>query len=149
MRKVRSNVMLVLHNMTIEPSFARKKKWTTKHDKSTVTYDFGTAQFEDGTIKCKKKKKIRVQLNVAKVLSCVMLILLNVIKDPLSVRKRWGNYWMWQKYNHMWCWYCSIWWWNCQMWVKIKVPSNVTKVRSNKMLVLPNVTMKPSNVRKK
>ena len=53
-RKVRSNVMLVLHNMTIEPSFARKKKWTTKRDKSTVTYDFGTAQFEDGTIKCKK-----------------------------------------------------------------------------------------------
>ena len=43
--------------MTIEPSFARKKKWTTKRDKSTVTYDFGTAQFEDGTIKCKKKKK--------------------------------------------------------------------------------------------
>ena len=119
MTKVQSHMILALHNLKMVPS------------------------------NVKKKKKIRVQLNVAKVLSCVMLILLNVIKEPLSVRKRWGNYWMWQKYNHMWCWYCPIWWWNCQMWVKIKVPSNVTKVRSNKMLVLPNVTMKPSNVRKK
>ena len=35
------------------------------------------------------------------------------------------------------------------MQIKIKVPPNVRKVRSNKMLVLPNVTMEPSNVRKK
>ena len=32
---------------------------------------------------------------------------------------------------------------------KIKEPPNVTKVRSNVMLKLPNVMMKPSNVRKK
>ena len=32
---------------------------------------------------------------------------------------------------------------------KIKVPPNVRKVRSNVMLVLPNVTIEPSNVRKK
>ena len=32
---------------------------------------------------------------------------------------------------------------------KIKVPPNVRKIRSNMMLVLPNVTIKPSNVRKK
>ena len=31
---------------------------------------------------------------------------------------------------------------------KIKVPPNVRKVQSNVMLVLPNVTIKPSNVRK-
>ena len=31
---------------------------------------------------------------------------------------------------------------------KIKVPSNVRKVRSNVILVLPNVTVEPSNVRK-
>ena len=43
----------------------------------------------------------------------------------------------------------SIWLWNCQMWVKIKVPLNVRKIWSNKMLVLFNMTMKLSNVRKK
>ena len=32
---------------------------------------------------------------------------------------------------------------------KIKVPPNVRNVQSNVMLVLPNVTMEPSNVRKK
>ena len=32
---------------------------------------------------------------------------------------------------------------------KINEPPNVTKVLSNMMLVLPNVTMEPSNVRKK
>ena len=31
---------------------------------------------------------------------------------------------------------------------KIKVPLNVRKVRSNVILVLPNVTVEPSNVRK-
>ena len=35
------------------------------------------------------------------------------------------------------------------MWEKkIREPLNVTKVLSNVMLVLPNLTMKPSNVRK-
>ena len=51
-RKVQSNVMLVLPNMTIEPSIVRKKKWTTKHDKSTVTCNLGIAKFENGAIKC-------------------------------------------------------------------------------------------------
>ena len=32
---------------------------------------------------------------------------------------------------------------------KIREPPNVTKIRSNVMLKLPNVMMKPSNVRKK
>ena len=44
---------MVLPNVIIESSFARKKKiWITKLEKSTVTCDFGTAQFKDGTIKC-------------------------------------------------------------------------------------------------
>ena len=55
---VQLNVMLLLPNVTIEPSLWEKKNWTTKHDKSTVTCDFDTAQFEDGTIKCQKKKKV-------------------------------------------------------------------------------------------
>ena len=51
-------MMLVLPNVTIEPSNVRekKKKRTTVCDKSTVTCDVGIAQREDGTAKCEKKK---------------------------------------------------------------------------------------------
>ena len=35
----------------------KKNKGTTKCDKSTVTCEIGTTQFEDKTIKCEKKKK--------------------------------------------------------------------------------------------
>ena len=49
--------MLVLHNVRIVPSNVRKNKGTTECDKSTITYDIGTAQCEDDTIKCEKKKK--------------------------------------------------------------------------------------------
>ena len=55
MTKVQSHVMLVLHNMMIVPSNVRKNKGTTKYNKSTVTCDVGTAQFENSTIKCVKK----------------------------------------------------------------------------------------------
>ena len=66
--------MLVLPNLTIEPSNVRKKKRITKCNKSTVTYDVSTAQFKDDTINC--EKKIQVQLNMEKVRSNVMLVLL-------------------------------------------------------------------------
>ena len=33
----------------------KKKKGITECDKSTVTWDVGTAQCENGTIKCEKK----------------------------------------------------------------------------------------------
>ena len=56
MTKVLSNVILILPNVTMEPSNVRKKKkGTTKCDKRTVTYDVGITQSEDGTVKCKKK----------------------------------------------------------------------------------------------
>ena len=48
--------MLVLHNVRMVPSNVRKNKETTVCDKSIVTYDVGTAQCEDGIIKCEKKK---------------------------------------------------------------------------------------------
>ena len=42
MIKVLSHVMFVLHNVKIIPSNVRKKKKeTTKCDKSTITYDVG------------------------------------------------------------------------------------------------------------
>ena len=53
-----SHVMLELHNMTIKPSnVGKKKKETTTCDKRTVTCDIGTAQYDDETVKCEKKKK--------------------------------------------------------------------------------------------
>ena len=48
--------MLVLHNVWIVPSNVRKNKGTTECDKNTFTGDVSTAQCEDGTIKCEKKK---------------------------------------------------------------------------------------------
>ena len=41
-----------------------KSKGTTKCEKRTVTYDVGTAQYEDGTVKC--EKKVKEPSNVAK-----------------------------------------------------------------------------------
>ena len=57
-------------------------------------------------------KKIQVQLKVVKILSYVMLILLNVIMEPSNVREK-----------------------------KIGELLNVTKVQSHVMLTLPNVMM--------
>ena len=58
--------MLVLPNVTFEPSNVRKKKrGTIECDKTTVTCDISITQFKDATIKC--EKKIRGQLNVTKV----------------------------------------------------------------------------------
>ena len=50
---MRSNKMLVLPNITIEPSnVSKKNKGTTEYDKSTVICDIRTTQCYDGTIKC-------------------------------------------------------------------------------------------------
>ena len=38
------------------PSNVRKKKGITECDKNTVIYDVGTAQCENGIIKCEEKK---------------------------------------------------------------------------------------------
>ena len=46
--------MLVLHNVRMIPSNVRKNK-EIECNKSTVTCDVSTAQYEDGTIKCEKK----------------------------------------------------------------------------------------------
>ena len=55
--KVLSTVILELHNVRMEQSNVRKKnKGTTKCNKRTITYDVGTAQYEDEIVKCEKKK---------------------------------------------------------------------------------------------
>ena len=87
MAKVQSNVMLVLPNVTMEPSNVRKKnKGTIECDKSTVTCDVGNAQCDNGTIKC--EEKIEVPINVRKVQLSVMLVLPNVTTEPSNVRKK-------------------------------------------------------------
>ena len=64
-----------------------KNKWTTECDKSTVTCDVSTTQYEDKTVKCKRKKK-REPPNVTKLLSNVMLVILDVTMKPSNVRKK-------------------------------------------------------------
>ena len=50
-------MLLVLLNVTIEPSNVRKKKikGTIKYDKSTVTCDIDITQCDNGAVKCEKK----------------------------------------------------------------------------------------------
>ena len=64
----------------------KKGKGTIKCEKRIVTYDVGTAQREDGTIKY--EKKVRELPNVRKELSHVMLELHNVRIKPSNVRKK-------------------------------------------------------------
>ena len=85
MTKEQSDVLLELHNMSMEPSKVRKNK-TTECEKITVTCNIGTAQYEDGTVKC--EKKIRKPPNVTKVLSNMILELYNVRTEPSNVRKK-------------------------------------------------------------
>ena len=85
--KIESDAMLVLLNKIMEPSNVRKKsKGTIKCEKRTVICDIGTAQYEDGTVKC--EKKVREPPNVRKKLSHVMLELHNVGIESSSVRKK-------------------------------------------------------------
>ena len=57
--------MLVLLNITVEPSNLRKKKkGTTICDKRTVKFEIGTAQCDNEIIKF--KKQIKELLNVTK-----------------------------------------------------------------------------------
>ena len=64
MIKVHLDMLLVLLNVTIEPSNVRKKKikGTIKYDKSTVTCDIDITQCDiditqcdNGAVKCEKK----------------------------------------------------------------------------------------------
>ena len=74
--KVQLHVMLVSRNVRMVPSYVRKTKRNHQLWQNIVTYDIGTAQCKDGTIKC--EKKIKEPPNVTKVQSHVMLILRNV-----------------------------------------------------------------------
>ena len=53
--KNRTDAILVLLNIIMEPSNLRKKKKNTICDKRTVKCDIGTTQCDNGTVKCEKK----------------------------------------------------------------------------------------------
>ena len=55
--------MLVLPNVTMEPSNVRKNKGITECDKSIVTCNVVTAQCKDETIKYKKTNKKTIKCN--------------------------------------------------------------------------------------
>ena len=110
---------LVLHNVKIEPLNVRKKKIKEPLNITReLSHDIGTAQCEDGTVKCEKKKnkgttecdkrtvicdvgtaqcenriikcekKVREPMNVTKELSHMMLELYNVRIEPSNMKKK-------------------------------------------------------------
>ena len=82
--------MLVLLNITVEPSNLRKKKkGTTIYYKIKIKCDIKTTHviMELSNVR-KKKKKTREPPNVRKEISNVMLELHNVRMEPSNVRKK-------------------------------------------------------------
>ena len=59
---------------------------TIECNKSTITCDIGTTQYEDGTVKC--EKKVNEPPNVRKELSHMMLVLHNVRIKSSNMRKK-------------------------------------------------------------
>ena len=80
------------------------------------TCDVSTAQCEDGTIKCEKKKnkgttecdKSTVTCDVGTTQCNDGTIICEKIREPPNVIK----------YSHMWYWYCTMWGWYHQIWEK-------------------------------
>ena len=64
-----------------------KSKGTTKCEKRTITYDIGTAQYEDRIVKCEKKKS-KGTAKYEKKMSRVTLELHNVRMKPSNVIKK-------------------------------------------------------------
>ena len=78
--------MLVLHNVRIVPLNVRKNKGTSECDKSSITSNVNTMQYENNIIKCEKKIKnppnvTKVQSYVTLVLQIVRMAQSNVIKN--------------------------------------------------------------------
>ena len=87
MTKIESDAILVLLNVTMEPSNVKKKvREPLNVRKKTVTCDVGTTQYEDRIVKC--EKKVSELPNIRKELSYMMLELHNMRIEPLSVRKK-------------------------------------------------------------
>ena len=86
---------------------------------TSITCNVDTASCEDSTIKCEKKNKGTIECDK------------NTVTCDVGIAQ------------------CEDGTIKCEKKKKIKEPPNVTKVQSHVMLVLCNVRMVPSNVRKK
>ena len=64
-----------------------KNKGTNECDKITIICNIGITQCDNETVKC-KERKIRLPLNVKKVHSNIILVLLNVTMKLSNVRKK-------------------------------------------------------------
>ena len=87
MTKIESDAMLVLLNVTMEPSNVKKSKGTTKCEKRIVTCDIGTTQCEDETVKCEKKTITRT-VTCDKNRTNAMLVLLNITVELSNLREK-------------------------------------------------------------
>ena len=135
-------------NVIMEPLNVRNNRETTKCNKRSITCDVSTTQYEDGTIKC-EKKKITEPPNVTKLQSHMILVLHNLKMVPLNVRKN-KETTECDKSTIT----CDVDIAQCEDGTikykkKIREPSTITKVQSHVMLVLHKVRIIPSNVRKK
>ena len=119
----------------------RRREGTIEYDKSTVTCDISTAQCDNKTIKCEKKNKGTTEYD-KNIVTCDVGTA-QCEDDTIKCEEKIRKYQMWQKYGHMWCWYYTN--------VKKKKGNHRMwqKVQSHVMLVLHNVRMIPSNIRKK
>ena len=129
-----------------------KCKGTIKCEKKTITYDVGTAQCEDETVKCKKKSKgttkcekrtVTYDIGTAQcedgTVKCEKKIVTYNKRTIICNKNR--TYAMLVLLN------ITI--ESSNLRKKIKEPLYVTKELSNVMLELHNVKMEPLNVRKK
>ena len=126
----------------------KKNMRTPKYNKRTVTCDVGAAQWKDGIIKYEKKKK--EPPNVTKILSNVMLKLHTMRMESSNVRKKNKETIKCDKRIIT----CDVGITQCENGIvkckkKIRKPPSVTKEQSRIMLVVHNVKMELSNMRKK
>ena len=100
--KVQSHVMLVLYNVRMKLSNVRKKIGNHQMWQSTVTFDIGTAQYEDETVKCEKRNKGTTKCDKRVVTYNVWIAQFEngIVKCE---KKKLGNHQMWQNFSHMWC----------------------------------------------
>ena len=126
-----------------------KSKGTTKCEKRTVIYDIGTAQYEDGTVKCEKKSKGTTKYEKRGV-TCDLRTT-QCEDGTIKYEKKIKGTTQCDKRTVI----CNVGIAQCKdetvKYEKKKVtePPNVRKELSHVMLELHNVRMKPSSMRKK
>ena len=78
-----------------------KNEGTIECDKSTITYDIGTAQFENGIIKCEKKNMSTTECGKSMVKCDVSTAQCDNGTIKCEEERKKENHRMWQKYSCM------------------------------------------------